>query len=230
MNNKLYTAIRKYTILNYYSEVDDPNDNDLSLNNVIFKHLFDGDYSKIIDFPYENIKNASLYLHLVFHNGNYLAWDKSIEGDIRNDYMLAAYKVIDNYLFLLKISDNKELLEELNKYKNIPMFKQYSVIDFLRNNFPNDKILIDVLNNFIKDKTYNTAEKASLLTYPEGTLYLYKNGQPQVVDCTNLANELYNKYSSLDTSIKQFIKKYSKEEFDDTVMTISHVYQRGLIE
>ena len=31
MNNKLYTAIRKYTILNYYSEVDDPNDNDLSL-------------------------------------------------------------------------------------------------------------------------------------------------------------------------------------------------------
>ena len=49
--------------------------------------------------------------------------------------MLAAYKVIDNYLFLLKISDNKELLEELNKYKNIPMFKQYSVIDFLRNNF-----------------------------------------------------------------------------------------------
>ena len=124
----------------------------------------------------------------------------------------------------------KELLEELNKYKNIPMFKQYSVIDFLRNNFPNDKILIDVLNNFIKDKTYNTAEKASLLTYPEGTLYLYKNGQPQVVDCTNLANELYNKYSSLDTSIKQFIKKYNKEEFDDTVMTISHVYQRGLIE
>ena len=90
---------------------------------------------------------ARRYSYLVFYDGSSRCWIDSVEGVTCQDLDLICSKLLDNYDFLLRIAkEGGELvLEQLSYFQKSSMSQEGSVLDYLRNTFEDDDVLMKFL-------------------------------------------------------------------------------------
>lgn len=248
--NERLEALKKLTLEKYLDEIDDLN-SDMLLDDVMFHHLVNNDFADDYQFPClegiskdEKKKAMELvddYKHLCFYEGSEDYWFDSIETIKNSDYDLIAGKLLDNYEFLISLAleGDKELFENLDKLKDVDGYRETSVIEYLRNTFSNDELLCKILLNMSSKnslfKVFTDGEKASLLKYPEGTLYLYDSDSIKIVSPLYLACEICNNldydYNLNDEDIEEVALDVTKklrdvddEDFKEVVSSMSDNY------
>lgn len=168
---------------------------------------------------------AKKYKDLCFYQGNIKYWADSIGGIYLDDLDFVTMKILDNYDFLLGLAKEggEPLLKELESFQNSTMSKEGSIIDYLRNSFPNDKVLIEVLLElFSKEgqfKTLNKTQKRILCTYPKGILFKEENHNIQKLSYNTLVKNI-EKETELST--ENFLKNNTK--FEKAILNIHHKY------
>ena len=114
---------------------------------------------------------ARKYSSLCFFQGNGKYWRDSIDGVTCQDYDTIMIKLLDNYNFLLKVGiNNPAIYSFLTDIQDKRIIRDSSVIDYLRNKYNNDNILLMVLNKMIDDnsvfKDYSFEQRAILCMNP----------------------------------------------------------------
>lgn len=171
--------LKQATIVNFTDEIDYSNRLDLydTLLSNVFKGSFDDDFlSKYVSKDDKDVfELARKYKSLCFFEGNQIYWIDSIEGASLADYDLITIKLLDNYDFLLRIAkeNGEDSLKQLIKLQQTDSFNDKVIIDYLRNSFINDDILVDTIKSMNSNdyKDFTDEQKAILCLYPEGILY-----------------------------------------------------------
>ncbi len=200
-------ALKKLTLEKYLDEIDDLN-SDILLYDVMFQHLvkhdFDGDYEfscleGLEKREKDEIKELTdKYQGLCFYDGKVDYWSDSTEITMGrknykevtdkkdfNDYELTAGRLLDNYEFLITLAKEggEEVLEKLTSLEDKEGFNESSVIEYLRNTYPNDNLLVRILCEMSSSnslfKVFTDGQKEAMLRYPEGVLYSY--GKEKIV-------------------------------------------------
>lgn len=186
--------LKQATIINFTDRIN--YNNKLELYNTLLENVFNGNFddmflTKNLDgLSNEEKKNifelARKYSSLCFFEGNSNYWLDSVEGVYLSDTDLVAYKLLDNYDFLLRVAREcgedslKELVSfqeaKLSENQDIRIFDGKVVIDYLRGIFVDDDVLIDTIKDMTNSyKEFSTEQKAILCQYPEETLYSVKD-------------------------------------------------------
>lgn len=215
-NYNNYRQLKDAVTLRYLDEIDFNDDN--SFNIVLLKHLLNGElddvYSnRFIDNLSEFEKNEMLkisrdYSYLIFNSGDYRNYDESLDCPIDDDKDFLLYRLLDNFDFLIRlVVNNRDILEELNKYKDSFDFNSYSVIETIRNNFNNDDILISSLGKFIKEdnlyKFFDYEQRNVLYEFPNGVMYGMINGKFMPYSSLEIATNIYNYVSDDDVTVEE---------------------------
>ncbi len=240
-------TLKKLTLEKYLDEIDDLN-SDILIYDVMFHHLVKSDFDE--EYEFSALKNADnnekkevksflpKYMHLCFYDGSVDYWSDSTEIKQNSDYDLVAAKVLDNYDFLitLALDGGEEALEELDKLKDKEYYVDSSVVEYLRNTFFNDDVLIKtILNMTAKNnlfKVFTDEQKEVLFRYPEGVLYFYDNESVKLVNPLFLAKELCSRndvildgnMEKVALNVTEQLRQISKEEFDSLVFDLSDDY------
>lgn len=186
---------------------------------------------------------ANKYMGLCFYDGSVDNWLDSAEN--ANSFEeIAVSRILDNYDFLLELAKagGEEVLSFADSLKDYDAFCDYAFIDAIRNNFVHDSLLKNILVNMSeKDSTYNIfseGQKASLLTYPEGTLYFYGEESVKIQSPLILSIEIYNRmnegnnidFGDIDennyiaTALEMKSLLNNGNNFDNVVMKMSQDY------
>jgi hypothetical protein len=203
---RIVNKLKQATIENYTDIIDFNNED--SLYNIMFNHFINGDLDDAFSsYELDNIdiiekrKILSLareYSFLCFKEKDISKWNDSIEGVVSDNYFVSC-KIIDNYNYLIKIikSGGKEVLELLSSFQDLDEYKDFVIIDKLRNVFASDEILEHTICNMSKDNSaynvFSNLEKGILCLYPEGTLYYFGKGIVKFTNPLVLACEIGNR-------------------------------------
>ncbi len=172
---------------------------DISLVDEMFNHLLAGDLDR--EFISPKLDEASpaerqrafdiarKYSYLCFYEGNVDFWGDSAEGynpSVPSE--LIARVVLSNYNFLIELAYEKgeEAVKELVNFSQSHMAEESAVVDYIRNTFGNDKVLMNTLSNTSKEdgmyKDLSSKRKTILYSYPKGILYV--DGEDEVLQTT----------------------------------------------
>lgn len=194
--------VKQEILKRYLDEID--LDSDIDIYDKIFEHLGDGDLDSVGEFESikylgeeekeETIKKANKNIGLCYYEDSNENWLDSTEARI-NDAEFVAGRLLDNYNFLLKMAKemNEEELKRLSFLQKEDGYNESSVIEYLRNSFNNDEVLREVLLDMMRNKKYEVftpLEKAQLLKYPQGTLYLLGDDGITLSEPVSLAEEI----------------------------------------
>ncbi len=204
---KRIELLKQETIFKYAADISF--NEDLSLYDVMMEHFVKGDLDSVFltdvcdDMSKaereELFQLARKYYGLCFANGDVDYWLDSIEDTVISDYDLIAYSILDSYDYLLSLAKvgGEKLLQRITSIRDNSEFKDSAIIEMFRNTFIDDRALTAVLED-INSGTYDmfTNEQLGiLLTYPEGTLYSYRDGRVVITDPLVLASRMYNDYN-----------------------------------
>ena len=183
--NKKIDNLIQYVIINYSQDIDFNNEIELYdrliyllVNGVLNKEL-DSDYLEKLDFNQE-MKVCSLvreYSSLCFKDKLFDNWKKSCQDVIQTDYRYICIKIIDNYDFLigLAVDGGERVLRLIDNFSIYDVYRNFSLIEVLRNQFESDdvlkKILIDMSNDSSKFNIFSLEQKALLCYYGSEILY-----------------------------------------------------------
>ena len=214
-NYKNYRKLKDTVLLRFLDEIDLEDED--SLNLVLLKHLLNGELDDVYSNKYicnlgesekkELLNKSRNYIYLLFNSGDYKKYDESIDCPIDDkDFML--YRLLDNYDFLIRlVVNNREILEELNKYKDSFDFNSFSVIETVRNSFNNDEILISSISKFIEEekiyKLFDNDQRNVLYEYPNGVMYGLIDGNYKPYSSLEIATNIYNYVSDDDVTIEE---------------------------
>ena len=178
----------------------------------------------------EEIMNvARKYVSLLFYDGDIRYWSDSIDGVYLSDYDLVLMKLLDNYDFLLGLVKDagEDVVKRLVDFEKTDLAGTSSLLDFLRNVFPSDSLLKEVLNNLLReDGPYSglsDTQKKVLLSLPAGTFYEGQGDEIQKISPEELKHRLFESSFGTDPeeeySYEQFGRLFSTEEsFEQAVM------------
>ena len=215
-NYKNYRQLKDTVTLRFLDEINF-NDDD-SFNIVLLKHLLNGELDDVYSNKYidnlsefekkEILKISRDYIYLIFNSGDYRNYDESLDCPIDDDKDFLLYSLLDNYDFLIRlVVNNREILEELNKYKDSFDFNSFSVIETIRNNFNNDEILISSISKFIEEekiyKLFDDNQRDVLYEYPNGVMYGLIDGNYKPYSSLEIATNIYNYVSDDDVTIEE---------------------------
>ena len=140
-------GLKQATILNYSDTLDFSSDMDSY--DTLLEHTLSGEFDSVFLSDYlddvgeeqreEIMKLAHEYQNLCFYAGNPDFWVDSIEGVYLSDMGLVVMKILDNFDFLVGLAKvgGKPALKELAAHQGSEFSVNGSVVDYLRNNFPN---------------------------------------------------------------------------------------------
>lgn len=222
-NIERLNKLKDETLKRYLEEID--LDNEMDVFDVMMHHFANGDLNDVFsssviadlteDKQKELLEMANKHIDLCFYDGDADNWSDSIESIPITDYNLISYYLFDNYDFLLSIlkDGGEKALEELEKYKDREGFSDSSTIDYLRRNFFADEIAKRTVIEMSKESSlynlFTDAQKASLLTFPEGTLYFFGDEDVILSSPILLAMEIHsrmNTYNEAETNVTDIEK------------------------
>jgi hypothetical protein len=230
--------LKQETILNYLDSIN--LDHPMELCDSMIQHLFAGDLDSAFASKYllgvdqeearEIFELARRYKDLCFYMGDPGYWADSIEGVYLTDVDLVSMKLLDNYDFLLGLSrvGGENSLKQLEAFKG-SMSLNGSVIDYLRNNFDNDDILMDTIVEMSKeDGVYqglSDEQKEVLCTFPEGILYEKKDDSIEKIPVSELVHKMQEVYFGTQSEEYNDLEKFSKlfpskEAFEEVIISI----------
>ena len=230
--------LKQETILNYLDSINF--DHPMELCDCMIQHLFAGDLDNAFDSKYllgvdqeearEIFELSRRYKDLCFYMGDPGYWADSIEGVYLTDVNLVSMKLLDNYDFLLGLAraGGEKALKQVKAFKD-SMSLNGSVIDCLRNNFPNDDILMDTIIEMAKeDGDYHgltDEQKEVLCTFPEGILYEKNDDTVEKVPVSDLVHKMQEVYFGSEVEEYNDLEKFSKlfpskEDFEDVIISI----------
>lgn len=236
--------LKDSTLVKYLAEID--LDSEIDLYDNMISHFCKGDLddeflvsSNVLDDVSLEEKRmimalARKYQGLCFLKENPDNWLDSVENILVYDYDFVAFRIFENYELLLELTKigNSDVLEQLNKFKNFSGFDNYSVIEYLRNNFSNDKILEDVIINMASNDKFNIfddQQKSILLSYPKDVLYTSFEDEYVLTDplvlanriCTFIVGENFSVIEGDNFNISEALQFYGIEKFTDAVINIT---------
>ena len=170
--------LKQATIVNFTDKIN--YNNNLDFYDTLLENVFSGNFDDI--FLSDNVSKddkeihdlARKYSSLCFFKGDYSYWPDSVEGVYLSDLDLVTTKLLDNYDFLLKVAkeSGEDSLKQLLEIQHTSLFDDKVVIDYLRNSFVNDDVLISTLKSMSDSyKNFSSEQKALLCLHPEGVLY-----------------------------------------------------------
>lgn len=258
-NIALFEKLKQETILRYSDEIE--YDANLTFYDVMISHFVAGDLdlvfvSSVVEGMSDDEKKDLFdltreYNGLCFHRGNTLCWLDSAENALAADYDMIAYKVIDNYNYLLSVAKygGRPILELLKELSQVQAFDDSCIVDFFRNSFIDDKALTAVLSDMSKEKSFynifTDEQKVALLCNPEGTLYSYINPREiRIISPLLLGAQLCNEYSSngvysidednsedLVLQLSEFLRSEEMSfEFNDAIFDLSSRYRDYILQ
>ena len=208
-----YFKLSDKVIINCCETIDVNSPVDISqaiISNLLNGNLDNDFYSKELDGVEDksSIHNlARKYHSLCFFQGNDKYWRDSVEGVTCQDLDTVVTKLLDNYNFLIKIAiTNPSIFTFLTEVQDRRIIKDSSVIDYLRNRYQNDDILLMVLgkmadkNSVFRD--YSIDKRTILCSNPSA-----------IIRDNKLMNDEYIK--------NKFDSNLSLEDFSDKVFEMS---------
>lgn len=229
--------LKQATILNSLETIDLSRRIDLydTMIHLFVKGSLDDDFSSSI---FEDIDDsekekmhelARKYLSLCFFVGDSDYWADSVEGMTLDNLDFICMRIFDNYNFLLELikDDKLEVLDNLEAIQATNVFSNKIIIDYLRCSFNDDKLLKEVLTDFVDEdgEYYNLSvkDKALLLLNPEGILY-DKDALDKKIDALELKKKIID-YSNISIepnaiSLNELIQKIGKASFKEILLDI----------
>lgn len=218
-----------------------------SICDSIISHLSSGDLDDVF-FSQEDEDIVSLvkrYQHLCFYDGDANNWLDSVEGPYQKDEVSATIRILEDYQFLAGLAKvgGEPVLTQLSSFQECEGYADSSVIDYLRTTFGNDVLLTNLLTHMCKPEAlyqiFTDEQKASLLKFPEGTLYYYGEGGVHFTHPLVLSTEIYRRMEgqvlpiaegdSVDTVAMELTHYFHKnEDFSSVVMDMANDYQRAV--
>ena len=232
--------LKQATIINFTENIN--YNNKLELYDALIKNVFNGNFNDIFlsnnEYDEETFKLAQKYSSLCFYEGDSSCWLDSVEGVYLSDVDLVTAKILDNYDFLLRVAKEgkEDALKELLSFQQTDLYSNRTIIDYLRNVFISDDVLVDTLKAMSdKNSSYKefTAEQKALLCLnPEGVLYkTNEDNSVELIPSDKLLSEV--KISLLGDDNPNFhlgdaLKHMNIEDFDDIITGIYRDYQEGV--
>lgn len=233
--------MKQATILRYLSNINLEKDSDLYDEMMV--HFANGelnDYfsSSVLDALEEDDREnvcelANEFISLCFYMGESDYWSDSIDCVSNEDYELIALKIFDNYDFLLEVARDgkREALEQMKSFADKNGYTENSVLDLLRNTFNNDQLLKTVLVEMSNEDSlydvFTTSQKAELCRFPEGTVFIYDDGEVALKNPLEVARALIATFDGedySDASLSEIKKMLAKLPADLVVEYISDDY------
>lgn len=234
--------LKQATIINYAENIRF--DGQLDLYETMIEHVFNGDLDDMfitstdIENRDEIFKLARRYSSLCFYQGNIDYWLDSIEGISLLDPELVTIKILDNYDFLIKLAQNgEEPLKQLVEFQKTDVLGNKVIIDYLRNSFANDEILIDTIKS-MSDKSgdykdFSNEQKALLCLYPEGVLYRKKeDGNYESIPSKNIIKAIKINLLGEDNDnfhLGDALMHLSMDDFEDIINKVYEDYKNESI-
>lgn len=232
--------LKQATIINFTENIN--YNNKLELYDTLIKNVLSGNFNDIFLSNNENDKEtfelAQKYSSLCFYEGDSSYWLDSVEGVYLSDVDLVTAKILDNYDFLLRLAKEgkEESLKELLGFQKTDIYSGRTIVDYLRNVFINDDVLVDIIKAMSDKnssyKEFTTEQKALLCLNPEGVLYkTNEDNSVELIPSDRLLSEV--KISLLGEDNPNFhlgdaLKHMSIEDFDDIITGIYRNYQEGV--
>ena len=161
------------------------------------------------------------YSFLCLKDKNIHKWTSSCQGVIYSDYRYNCIRMIDNYDFLINIVINcgENALKLIDKFSIYDMYKDYSVIEVLRNRFDFDDIMIKIIKDMSDlNSSFNTftiEQKAMLCYYASDFLYTCNDNNVRFRSPNSVALDIYRYVYKTDI-------KPSLKELKDSIESISN--------
>ena len=175
---------------------------------------------------------ARKYMSLCFYDGDISYWADSIEGVHLSDLDLICMKLLDHYDFLLGLikAGGEDVLKKLVPLQNTSLTGTTSIIDALRNIFPNDTILKDVLCTLWREDgpyhEFTDSQKKILLEFPRGIFYEEKGKIIEKIPAEELKNKLYQTHFGEvpegNIPFEVFLKSFPNEESFERLVLDTH--------
>lgn len=252
VNLKCLETLKNETIKKYTEEIDF--DQPLSLYDVMIEHFAKGDLDNVFKSPAfegldDNQKKELMalgrkYQSLCFYKGKSEYWLDSLEGASVVDYNLIAFYIVDSFSYLLQLAKEggEEVLKQLTTIRNNSEFPDNAIVEYLRTTVVDDRVLTSILLDMTEeDSPYNIftdKQKATLLNYPDGTLYFCQDDTAYIVSPLLLGAQIHNTFdpdnyidtvseddsAELVSGLKQFFRS-GDIDFVETVVLLSDKYR-----
>ena len=244
MENKSIERLNKLkqaTILNFTDKID--YSNRLDLYDTLLENVFNGNFDDIFLTDNVDESNRKELLELArknssvcFFQGNPVYWADSVEGVYLSDVDFVTVKILDNFDFLIKLARDggEEALKQLVRFQKTEFFEDKVIIDYLRNSFITDDILVDTIKSMSKRngdyKDFSDEQKALLCLYPEGVIYKTKeDGNIEKIPVSKIISEV--KISLLgedrdDYHLGDSLKHMKMEDFEDIINKVYEDYKK----
>lgn len=193
--------LKQAIIVNFTDKID--YNNRIDLYDTLLEKVFAGSFDDMFlsDYVDKNDKDifelARKYNSLCFFEGDSIYWVDSVEGVYLSDLDLITIKLLDNYDFLLRIAkeNGEDSLKQLVELQETEVFEDKIIVDYLRNSFVSDDILIDTIKAMSNPngdyKDFSNEQKALLCLYPEGILYRVREDKKvESVPVSNLISKI----------------------------------------
>lgn len=211
--NKKIDNLIQSVIVNYSQDIDFNNEIELYdrliylLTNGILNKEFDSDYLSKLDIDEEKkiFNIVRDYVPICFKDKYLYNWRKSCQDVISTDYRYICIRLIDNYDFLinLAVDGGENALRLLDNFSIYDVYRNYSVVEVLRNNYNSDdilkKIIIDMSSDNSKFNIFSLEQKALLCYYGPELLYSKRGDMVTFKAPSSIALELYRFVYKNDT-------------------------------
>lgn len=211
--NKKIDNLIQSVIVNYSQDIDFNNEIELYdrliylLTNGILNKEFDSDYLSKLDIDEEKkiFNIVREYVPICFKDKYLCNWRKSCQDVISTDYRYICIRLIDNYDFLinLAVDGGENALRLLDNFSIYDVYRNYSVVEVLRNNYNSDdilkKIIIDMSSDNSKFNIFSLEQKALLCYYGPELLYSKRGDMVTFKAPSSIALELYRFVYKNDT-------------------------------
>ena len=237
--------LKQATIVNDGAKINF--NNKLELYDSLLDEVFKGNFDDIfLTNKLDNLNSeerakifdlARRYKALCFFEGDSVYWLDSVEGVYLSDLDLVTTKILDNYDFLLDLANKggEDALIELSKFQNTDMYYQKAIIDYLRNTFINDDILINTIISMSgkddKYKSFTTQQKALLCLDPEGVIYKSDKDSIEMINPNELIKKIKINFLGEDNDnyhIENALKQMNLEDFNELVNPVYESYQSNI--
>lgn len=203
--NKKIDNLIQSVIVNYSQDIDFNNEIELYdrlvylLANGVLNKEFNSDYLNKLDIDEEKkiFNLVREYSSLCFKDKYLYNWRNSCQDVISTDYRYICIRLVDNYDFLvnLTVDGGENALRLLDNFSIYDVYRSYSVVEILRNNYNSDdilkKVIIDMSRDNSKFNIFSLEQKALLCYYGPEILYSKRGDLVTFKAPSSIALELY---------------------------------------
>lgn len=203
-NDKLDSMIQSVVVNNSYDI--DLNDDKALYDRIVYllingslnyelnsEHVNNLDYNTKKD-VFNTVKRFS---SLCLKEKNIYKWTNSCQGVIPSDYRYCCIRIIDNYDLLINMVINcgERSLKLIDNFSIYNKYKEYSVLEVLRNRFDFDDIMMKIIKDMSdlnsKFNTFSIEQKALLCYYASDILYTCNDNIVRFKSPNSIALDIY---------------------------------------